>query len=270
MPLTKIQIEALRTIAAARDPESYVAGSTPINRFAGRFSTDIDIFHDNEQAAALAADRDAAALEAAGFNVQWLRRSGAVHTLVAARNQESVKLDWVADSDFRFFPTISDEVFGFTLHPVDLALNKILAAGNRRELRDLIDLVEIDRTILPLGALVWAAVEKAPGFTPEGLIAEIRRNSIHPAEEWRSLDVAAAIDPVATMSNLRAALDRADDFVRNMPTEKAGLLFLSGGDVVQPDPAKLADYVAHAGRRRGHWPTNAKIAEEMQARIRRS
>ncbi len=269
MPLTKIQIEALKTIAATRDPESYVAGSTPINRIATRYSTDIDIFHDHEDAVADAADRDAAALSSAGFEIRWLRRSGAVRSLIATRYGESVKLDWVADSDFRFFPAVPDDVFGFTLHPVDLAVNKALAAGNRRELRDIVDLVEIDRAILPLGAVIWAAAEKAPGFTPEGLISEIRRNSIHPVEEWRALDADAPVDPVATMARLREALDRAEDFVRQMPTAMAGVLFLFKNDVVQPDPARLRDYATHAGRRRGHWPSSPAIAAAMQARLQK-
>jgi hypothetical protein len=31
----------------------------------------------------------------------------------------------VADSDFRFFPTMRDEIFDYVLHPVDFAMNKI-------------------------------------------------------------------------------------------------------------------------------------------------
>lgn len=69
---------------------------------------------------------------------------------------------------FRFFPTLRDETFGYILHPVDLATNKVMAAAGRRELRDLVDLVTIHENILPLGAAIWAAVEKSPGFTPEG------------------------------------------------------------------------------------------------------
>ncbi len=48
-----------------------------------------------------------------------------------------------------------------------------------------------------------------------------------------------------------------------MPTEKAGLLFLNGGHVVQPDPTRLGDYQSHAGRRRGQWPTSLEISSAM-------
>jgi hypothetical protein len=34
----------------------------------------------------------------------------------------------VADSDYRSFPTMADETFGYVLHPVDLAMNKVMAA----------------------------------------------------------------------------------------------------------------------------------------------
>lgn len=38
MPLSKIQIDILRLLAGHRDPESYVAGATPLNRNALRYA----------------------------------------------------------------------------------------------------------------------------------------------------------------------------------------------------------------------------------------
>lgn len=263
MPLTNAQIAALRAIAGARGPESYVGGSTPLNQHATRYSFDIDIFNDNQDRVAQAADVDAASLTAAGFSVKWVRRLSGIHTLEAELNGEPVRLDWVADSDFRFFPTVPDPLFGFVLHPVDLAANKTMAAATRRELRDIVDLVSIHASVLPLGAVVWAAVEKSPGFTPEGLIGEIRRNSLHPREAWEELRSSELLDPDKTMQRLRAALDEAEAFVTRMPTEKVGRLFLANGGVVQPDPDRLGDYVEHEGKRRGHWPTSPEIAAAM-------
>jgi hypothetical protein len=156
-----------------------------------------------------------------------------------------------------------DATFGYVLHPVDLAANKVMAAAGRREVRDLVDLVTIHSAILPLGAVVWAAVEKSPGFTPEGLIAEIRRNSNYPAAEWRPLITAGPVDPQSIVTELRTALAEAEAFVTLMPTEKLGLLFLQGGRVVQPNPDDLESYQAHAGRRQGHWPTNNEITAAM-------
>ena len=71
------------------------------------------------------------------------------------------------------------------------------------------------------------------------------------------------IDPKIFHSRLRAALDEAEAFVVRMPTEKSGLLFLKDGKVVQPDPDHLEDYATHAGRRRGHWPSNPEITAAM-------
>ena len=49
VPLSRIQIDILGLLASQRDPESYVAGATPLNRNAPRYSADIDIFHDREE-----------------------------------------------------------------------------------------------------------------------------------------------------------------------------------------------------------------------------
>jgi hypothetical protein len=48
-----------------------------------------------------------------------------------------------------------------------------------------------------------------------------------------------------------------------MPTEKAGLLFLKDGKVVQPDPDRLEDYTTHGGQRRGHWPGSYEITAAL-------
>ncbi len=266
MPLSNLQTEILRLLASHRNPESYVGGSTPLNRNALRFSEDIDIFHDRQERVAEAALQDSATLQAAGYKVAWLRQLPTIYTAAVTQGGAGTRLEWVVDSDFRFFPTIRDEEFGYILHPVDLALNKVMAAAGRRELRDLVDVVTVHDTILSVGALVWAAVEKSPGFTPEGLIAEIRRSSNYPKAEWSKLMSSQPLDPQNILRRLRGALDEAELFVGQMPTEKAGLLFLKGGHVVQPDPAHLDEYQVHAGKRRGHWPTSAEISTAMLER----
>jgi hypothetical protein len=268
VPLSRIQTDILKLLASNRDPESYVAGSTPLNRNAPRYSGDIDVFHDREELVARAAEADAAILGEHGYTLQWQRRQPTIYTVLVGRPGEATKLEWVVDSDYRFFPTMPDEMFGYVLHPVDLAMNKTMAAGGRREVRDLVDLVTIHRTILPLGAVIWAAVEKAPGFTPEGLIGEIRRNSSYSHVEWRSLLMSEPLDPRAIMQRLREILDEAEAFVVKMPTDRAGLVFLKDGHVVQPDPTRLQDYQTHAGQRRGHWPTSAEISTAMLERYK--
>jgi hypothetical protein len=268
VPLHKIQADILRLLAASRDPESNVAGSTPLNRNAARFSGDIDIFHDRADRVAEAAVMDSRILQDAGYQVEWIRQLPTIHSAEISDGRDATKLEWAMDSDFRFFPKLQDDLFGYTLHPVDLALNKVLAAAGRRELRDIIDLVTVHETILPIGALVWAGVEKSPGFTPEGLIGEIRRNLNHPAEVWRSLAVEKPLEPSALIERVRGILDEAEQFVRQMPTEQAGFLFLEQGVAVQPDPERLERYTWHAGQRRGQWPSSPDITAAMWEQYR--
>lgn len=263
MPLSKIQTELLHLLASHRDPESYVAGSTPLTRNTTRYSNDIDIFHDREERVAQAAQQDTAFLEKQGFALRWLRRDPAIHTVIVERDGLRTKLEWVADSDFRFFPTIPDESFGFILHPADLATNKVAAAYGRREPRDIVDLLTIQERIMPIGAAVWASAGKALGLTPEGIIDEIRRTARYTAEEFARVASDPPVDPAATMTRLRQVLSEAEEFVMKLPTEKIGLLFLKDGRVVQPDPEHLDQYQTHAGSRRGQWPSSMEIDTAM-------
>lgn len=152
MPLSEIQTGILRLLASHRNPESYVAGSTPLTRSTTRYSSDIDIFHDREERVAQAAQEDSTFLEENGYTLKWLRREPLIYALLARKSGQATKVEWVADSDFRFFPTVPDETFGYILHPADLATNKVAAAYGRREPRDIVDLLAIHDGILPLGA----------------------------------------------------------------------------------------------------------------------
>lgn len=189
MPLSDLQTEILRLLATHRNPESYVAGATVLNHDGPRFSSDIDIFHDQEQAVAQASEADTTLLAKNGFDIQWLRRQPGIHVALVRRQDESTRLEWVRDSDFRFFPTLKDDLFGYRLHIADLATNKALAAAGRREPRDILDLLYIHEQHLPLGAVIWAAAAKDPGYSPESLITEIRRNARYLPDDYADLSV---------------------------------------------------------------------------------
>jgi len=178
MPLSNIQTEVLRLLARIATRELCCRRHAPEPRCATLFQRHLR-FHDREERVASAALDDAQALEAAGYAVKWLRQLPLVYAAEVTRQNASTRLEWVADSDFRFFPTMRDETFGYVLHPADLAMNKVMRPP-AREVRDLVDLVTVHSTILPLGAVIWAAVEKSPRLHPEGLIAEIRRNAHYP------------------------------------------------------------------------------------------
>ncbi len=266
MPLSSFQSRVLRLLAAHRNPESYVAGAAPLARGGSRFSHDIDLFHDRELAMQAAVDADATLLAASGFQIEWTRRFPTLHTAIIRSGAEGTLLEWVVDSAYRFFPALQDELFGYVLHPADIATNKALAAAGRREPRDVVDLLDVDKRYLSLGAVAWAASAKDPGLSPEGIIAEIRRNGRYQQADYDRLLNETPIDAAATARALRAALDAADAFVRTMPAGTEGLLFLGDdGRPVQPDPARLDTYATHGGQERGHWPSSPEIARAMLA-----
>jgi hypothetical protein len=263
VPLSRIQSEILQLLAAHRTPESYVAGASALNQAGPRFSGDIDIFHDREELVAKAADADADLLAANGFTIQWLRREPGIHAIIATRRGESTKLEWVRDSDFRFFPALKDDLFGFRLHVLDLATNKALAAAGRKEPRDVLDLIFIHDTHIPLGAVIWAAIAKDPGYSPESLIGEIRRNARYRQDDYADLALATPVDAGEIARRFRQILDEAEAFIRIMPAGTEGLAFLENGEPVQPDPSDLDRFVRHAAQRRGIWPSSSAIGSAM-------
>jgi hypothetical protein len=266
VPLSNLQSAILRNLAAHRTPESYVAGSTPLHRDGPRFSADIDIFQHREEQVAEVAAADARILTGAGFVVQWSRQEPGIHAASVQRGGDSTKLEWVRDSDFRFYPAVPDELFGYALHMVDIATNKALAAAGRQVPRDALDLLYIHEKHLPLGAVIWAAIGKDPGYSPESLIAEIRRNARYRADEYDALPMVEPIDAGDVARRLRAALGDAEAFARAMPAGKEGVLFLTNGQAVQPDPAQLTAYEELAGRRYGVWPGSSEIGSAMLER----
>src|SRR5438105_2017236 len=104
MPLSKIQIDVLRLLAAHRDPENNVAGVTPLNRNTARYFDDIDVFHDREKRVAAAALHDVNALEAAGYRVAWLRQLPLLYTVEVSHGNASTHLEWVCGQRLPVFP----------------------------------------------------------------------------------------------------------------------------------------------------------------------
>ncbi|MBF0628280.1 MAG: nucleotidyl transferase AbiEii/AbiGii toxin family protein [Magnetococcales bacterium] len=266
MPLTPLQRDVLRVLAAQRTPESYVAGGVALNRTGPRYSEDIDIFQDSEAACAAAAEADHAALIRAGLTVIWQQqRAGRRQALIQGVNA-IMRLDWVADSDFRFFPAQPDPLFGYVLHPIDLATNKAAAAADRRVPRDIVDLVTIHERILPLGAVVCAAVGRFPGQSPEGMLADMVRHSRFTAEEFRVLAMESPVDVPELHRRIRRMIDEAAGFIERIPSEYIGFVFLENDQPVQPDLGTLERYRLCSGSRHGIWPSSAEISQAMLER----
>ncbi len=179
---------------------------------------------------------------------------------------EQTQLEWGADSDFRFCPAQPDKLFGYALHPADLATNKTAAAADRRVPRDIVDLVTIHDRILPLGAVIAAAVGRFPGTTPEEMLAEIRRHSTFTAAEFHSLATEKPFDFKELHKRIKAMLAAADAFISQLPSDAVGFLFQEAGRPVERDPTALDRYEHHAGARRGRWPSSSQIGTAMLER----
>ena len=258
MPLTPFQREVARLLGANRAPDSYLAGGAALHLRPNskRYSNDLDFFHDSEErvAQAFAADRDA--LERAGMKVEVkLAQPGFVRALVG-RGKDGTKIEWAHDSAFRFMPPIRVPEAGYSLHPIDLAVHKTLTLAGREEVRDFLDVLFVHERVLPLGALIWAAVGKDPGFTPVSLLELIRRRGRYQAVDFERLHLAAPVEPTAIKGTWLAALEAAERFVRSRPPEEIGCLYYSPGarKFVAPGEGAPADAVPHFGRPGGVLP----------------
>jgi len=260
MPISDVQMELLRCIAANRSPESYLAGATVLNRASGgpRFSQAIDIFHDLADSVALCAEQDAATLAEAGYAIEWILRTGTFHRAVVTLHGQQVKVEWAQDSAFRFFPVQKDAFCGYRLHDADAATNKVLALANRSEIRDFVDVLHLHQTYLTLGALVWAACGKDPGFTPEFLLDQVSRHTAYTQADVDRLQLKAPLDLKLLKRTWLDALREAQKLVESLPTTEIGCFYLDQTQApVNPDPSadEFPLLLRHCGSVRGAWPT---------------
>jgi len=266
MALTALQRDVCRLLAAARrdSGESYVAGGAALTVAlkTTRLSRDLDIFHDTTEAVARSWEGDRTTLDQSGYTVRTLReRPGYVEALVS-RQGHDVVMEWARDSAFRFFPLVEHDDLGLTLHPFDLATNKVLALVGRLEARDWIDVIACHERLQPLGYLAWAACGKDPGFTPTGILEQARRTSRYTDDEVSVL----AFDgppPVAADLSRRwhKALELAASIVAGLPADHVGQAVLTAdgqlftGGVSELNRALARDAVRfHKGRIAGAWP----------------
>ena len=259
MPLTPIQASALRTIAANRSPESYLAGATVLHREpdSPRFSQDLDLFHDLADSVALSAETDAAALGDAGFDLTWLLRTPALLRAVLSRDGEQLRIEWAQDSAFRFFPVERDGECGYRLHHADAAVNKVLALAGRQEVRDYVDILHLHDSYLHLGALAWAACGKDPGFTPGFLLEQAGRHTAYSQADVDRLSLREPLDVRSLKKKWLGALEEARE-TGGGPAARGGGHALSRwtGGRSTPDPRsdRFEALVRHEGSVRGAWP----------------
>lgn len=260
--LTDFQRRVLADLARHRSPDSLAAGGAALNRKRPRLSRDLDFFHAAVQHIDAAVKADIAALRKAGFTVETVPGFATGHVQVIVRGKapdEFTRLEWAVESAYRFFPAIKDPVFGWRLHDIDLAVNKVLALAGRQEPRDVFDVVDLHTHGYPLAALAWAAPAKDPGFTPELVLDEISRNSrFDPTRLQDEILTAEKFDPAAVKKMLLDALHDARELFPTLPADQMGCLYLDADmKPARPDPAGVAAQRLHLHRAslRGAWPT---------------
>ncbi|NNM78001.1 hypothetical protein HJG53_13930 [Sphingomonas sp. ID1715] len=241
MPLSEFQKYVLKLLAAQRSQESYIAGGAPIAASTSRYSGDFDIFHDREDFVSKAAAADAELLSKHGLSIRWIRKGTGIWSGEVEGGPQPLKLEWAHDAGFRFFPSQADDEFGFVLHPADLITNKALTIADRQEARDVYDIVSLS-SIVPIAAAIIAAPAKDPGYTPESLIAAMKRNIAHPQVAFDRLRSDAPIDGGGLLRTLRQSLAVAADLAMALPDEAIGKLYFEDGEIVVPDPARLGSY----------------------------
>jgi hypothetical protein len=263
MPLTPYQSELGRLLAANRSVDSYLAGAAAIlaEPNTTRYSQDLHYFHDTPERVASAFEADRRMLVGAGFAVApELSQPGYIRAVVR-RADAATKIEWAHDTSWRFMPVLRSARFGYQLHPVDLAINRVLALAGRDEPRDVLDALYCHSEVLPLGALVWAAAGKDPGFSPGSLLELLRgRGRLRP-EDLMRLHLAQPLDVKEVKARWLDALASAEHFIASRPPEEAGCLYFAPSlqRFVDPGANEEATAVPHYGRPGGVLP---RLVEE--------
>lgn len=266
MALSDLQRIVCRLLAANRisSGESYVADGAALNELIGasRLSRDVDLFHDTSEALEASWRADRELLEKNGFAVRILRERAGLIEAEIDDGTDLARLEWARDSAFRFFPLQQHEDLGLTLHPFDLATNKVLAMVGRLEVRDWVDVIASDERVQPLGYLAWAASGKDPGFGPGAILETAARTSRYSAEEVSQLAFVGEAPDAGDLSRawhrmLRAARETID----LLPPDEAGTCVLSiDGGLLLAGPNELATVLEaghvhfHRGSIRGALP----------------
>ncbi len=260
MPLGTFEVQVLRLLAANRNPDSYVAGATVLNRdpASPRTSRDVDVFHDTVESLTESVDRDFETLRAAGFEVSEAgRRHDTFCRALVRRGGDLTKIEWAFDSAFRFFPVETDPEMGWRLNFWDAAVNKVLAFAGRAEIRDWIDVLHLHDKHLHLGALAWAGTGKDPGLSPEAIIRWGGRHAVYRPEDLGDLALAEPVTlPLLKERWLRASTE-ALGLIARLPIGDVGCLYLdAAGRPVCPEPDSpgFAVLRRHLGSVKGAWP----------------
>lgn len=228
MPLDDLQKALLKVLLPRRSPNSIFAGGSVLQRHAYRLSDDQNIFHPSDADIIKIAHEDMEALRRHGYTAEVSKQhEGFLEATVGTERHGFTKIQWVQAGSWTFFKPVPDPEYGWRLHMADLAVNKALAAGGRKQVRDYIDLTLIHRHIIPLWHAIWAAPGKDPSWSPGSLTEKIAMTNA-----FRQEDIDDEILSTMPLSageigaTIRNALEEAREIFERLPDTTAGQLFI--------------------------------------------
>jgi hypothetical protein len=266
MAVTEFQRNILKLIARNRiaGGESYVAGGVALNQLieGSRFSRDIDLFHDTSEAVYSNWELDRYLIVKNGYTVDPIRELSSFIEVLVKKEKNTVLIQWARDSAYRFFPLVEDNILGLSLHPFDLATNKVLAMAGRLEVRDWIDVINCHDNIQNVGYLFWAACGKDPGFNPVSLISEAKRSSHYSAQEIEQLAFPGSAPDASLLGRQwHKILKESERIIELLPSEEVGNCILAdngklftGNPETLDDALKSCKVLFHKGSIKGAWP----------------
>ena len=265
MALTEQQEEILRLLARNRieNPESYVAGGLALNYKLDtpRLSRDIDIFHDSNKAMVRSWEMDRDTLAANGFDVKPMRILEYFIEAEVSKDGRRMEVQWGTDSAYRFFPLQPDPVVGFTLHPLDLAANKLSALVGRTEPRDWIDVITAIRELQPFACLLSAACGKDPGFSPTSMLEYVARRRYNQVEIDEKIIPKGTYDAGELCRFWHEAVESTRKVLVDFPRAEVGKAVMTkDGKLFKGDDEALKSALAagelefHEGTIGGAWP----------------
>ncbi|PIR23606.1 MAG: hypothetical protein COV44_01870 [Deltaproteobacteria bacterium CG11_big_fil_rev_8_21_14_0_20_45_16] len=253
MPLTEFQSGLAKLLSENRSPDSHLAGGAAIHiePKSLRYSNDLDYFQDSDARVAEAFALDKKLLEKSGFTLKVeINQAGYIRAIVS-KAKESTKLEWAHDTAWRFLPVMKDKRCGYILHPIDLAINKVLTLAGRNEARDFLDALMLHESTLSLGAMCWAAAGKDPGFNPRSLLELLKRRGRFHDEDFARLKLRSKPDLTELKSKWLEALESAEAFIATRPSDEVGCLYYSKSkkQFITPtfDMTRGQDYELHYG-----------------------
>lgn len=265
MALTSIQRDVLRLLSENRRlvDGGYVAGGMALNNIAEapRESRDMDVFYDRADSLKESFLLDCQTLCAAGYEISVIRREYNFVEVKLDKDGQSMKAQWCVDSAYRFFPLQANDVSGYTMHPLDLATNKLLALVGRTAVRDWIDTITAIQKVQPLPYLLSAACGKDPGYTPASLLELIARRRYNQVEIDDEILPRGSYDAAELCVFWHKVVAEAWASLELFPVEAVGKAFLSSdGTLFRGDNAefkralKEKTLVFHEGSLRGAVP----------------